>query len=333
MKYLLLGLLALLAGAGAARAQKITINQSGQTTTASSIYLASHLGFFKRQGLEVKFVVTGSGIKSIAPLVTGDTQFCACIVTHPMQANHSGAAETRLIAGITAGYPTKIVMRKQVADRLGLKPELPLADRVRMLKGLKIGISELGASTDQALRLAMVAYGLNPERDAIIIPLSTLQATMPALSNGQVDAASLSPPGPEQFVQEGIATLLFDPVGEHVAGLDVALFMGLTAEAGYLAKNRDVAVRVVRAIAEGQVYLQANREASAKLVKEKEFPNMPQEAFDIAFNGQFPTYQKTPDISRESIAAAIKAADLLIPNFKGTYETLVDPTIARDAMR
>ena len=328
--------LALLAGLGLsapASAQKIIINQAGQSTTAASIYLAKHMGFFERNGLDVAFFTTGSGIKSIAPLVTGAAQFCACIVNHPMQANHSGAAETRMIAGITAGYPTKIVLRKDIAARLHLTPETPLADRVRMLKGLKIGVTELGASTDLAMRLAMIAYGMNPERDAVIIALGGLPAMLPAMANNQVEAISGSPPAPEHLMSEGVADLLVDPTKERISGLDVALFMALAAEQGYLKKNHDVAIRVVRSIAEAQAYLRDHKEEARKVVKEKEFSKMPQDAFDIAYDYQYSMYQKTPEISRESANAAIKIAEVFIPGFKGTYETEIDPSIAAEVMK
>jgi NitT/TauT family transport system substrate-binding protein len=312
--------------------EKLVINQSGQTTTASSVYLAKHLGFFEKEGLDVTFVVTGSGIKSIAPLVNGATQFCACIVSHPMQANSSGAAETRLIASITAGFPTKVALRKDHAERLGLKPDMPLADRMRMLKGMKVGVTELGASTDQALREAMKVAGMNPERDAVIIALGGVPNQVAALENNQVDAISASPPAPERVIKDGAALLLADPMGEHVGNLDVALFMALAAEKSYLDKHRDIALRVVRAVYEGQKYLQDHRAESAKVVKEKEFPNMQQEAFDIAFDGQFPTFSKTPELTRQSVDAVIKLNAPTLPGPAGTYETLVDPSYAKQVL-
>jgi hypothetical protein len=110
--------LGLLAASGSARAEQIVINQAGHSLTASSIYLAQDLGFFAKQGLDVQFISTGSGMKSIVPLVSGSAQFCACIVFHPLQANHAGAADTRMIAGITSGFATKIVLHKDVAERL-----------------------------------------------------------------------------------------------------------------------------------------------------------------------------------------------------------------------
>jgi len=69
------------------------------------------------------------------------------------------------------------------------------------------------------------------------------------------------------------------------------------------------------------------------VVKEKEFSNMPQAAFDTAFDGPFPTYQPNPEHSPASIDAAIRIGAVFIPGFSGTYETLVDPSIAVAVMR
>jgi NitT/TauT family transport system substrate-binding protein len=319
--------LGLLAASGAARAEQIVINQAGHSLTASSIYLAQDLGFFAKQGLDVQFITTGSGMKSIVPLVSGSAQFCACIVFHPLQANHAGAADTRMIAGITTGFATKIVLHKDVAARLHLVADMPLKDRVALLRGLKIGVTELSASTDQALRVVMMAYGLNPERDATIVSLGGLPNLLPALQNHQVDAVSGSPPVPEQL-QEGTAVLLVDPIHEHVGLLDKALFMAIAADKPYLASHRDVAERVVRAVAEGQSFLHEQKEKARQVLKEKEFPNMPQAGFDAAFDAQYPSYLATPVISRESVDAEVKITAQFLPGFKGTYETLVDPSFA-----
>jgi len=328
MKRFAMAMLGLLAASGAARAEQIVINQAGHSLTASSIYLAQDLGFFAKQGLDVQFISNGSGMKSIVPLVSGSAQFCACIVFHPLQANHAGAADTRMIAGITIGFATKIVLHKDVAARLHLVPDMPLKDRVALLRGLKIGVTELSASTDQALRVVMMAYGLNPERDATIVSLGGLPNLLPALQNHQVDAVSGSPPVPEQLIQEGTAVLLVDPIHEHVGLLDTALFMAIAADKSYLASHRDVAERVVRAVAEGQSFLHDHKEKARQVLKEKEFPTMPQAGFDAAFDAQYPSYLATPVISRESVDAEVKITAQFLPGFKGTYETLVDPSFA-----
>ncbi len=318
--------LCLLFASGAAWGEQIVINQAGPSLTASSIYLADDLGYFKKQGLDVAFISTGSGMKSIVPLVSGSAQFCACIVFHPLQANHSGAADTRLIAGITVGFGTKIILRTEVADRLHLTPDTPLRDRVMMLRGLKIGVTELSASTDQALRVVMKTYGLDPQTDATIVAMGGLPNLLPALENGQIDGVSGSPPVPEQMIRDGSAKLLVDPIREHVGLLDQALFMAIAADKSYLAAHRDIAERVVRAIAEGQDFLHQNKEKARAILKEKQFPNMPQAAFDAAFDAQYPSYLATPAMSRASVEAAVKVAAQFLPGFKGTYETLVDPS-------
>jgi NitT/TauT family transport system substrate-binding protein len=315
-----LGMLA----AGGAQAQPVIINQAGPSLTASSVYLANRMGFFAKQGLDVRFVSTGSGMKSIVPLVSGAAQFCACIVFHPFQASHAGAADTKLIAGITTGFGTKIVLRTEVADRLGLRADTPLAERVAMLRGLKIGVTELSASTDQALRIVMEAQGLNPARDAQIIAMGGLPNLLPAIQNARIDAISGSPPVPETLIREGTARLLVDPIREKIGLLDTALFMALTADKAYLASHRDIAEKVVKAIVEGQRFLHENKDQARKILKEQEFPNMPLEAFDAAFDAQYPSYLASPVMPRANVEAAITLAGKFLPGFKGTYDSLVD---------
>jgi ABC-type nitrate/sulfonate/bicarbonate transport system substrate-binding protein len=62
------------------------------------------------------------------------------------------------------------------------------------LKGKRIAISQLGASTDFIARLALRQLGLNSERDAILVGAGGAGERWTALNAGQVDASLFQPP-------------------------------------------------------------------------------------------------------------------------------------------
>jgi ABC-type nitrate/sulfonate/bicarbonate transport system substrate-binding protein len=62
------------------------------------------------------------------------------------------------------------------------------------LKGKKIAISQLGASTDFIARLALRQLGLNPEKDVAILGIGAQGERWAALVGGHVDASVFQPP-------------------------------------------------------------------------------------------------------------------------------------------
>lgn len=108
-----------------------------------------------------------------------------------------------------------LVMRTEVADQKGVSPDSPLEERLKALKGLKIGVTSPGAPSDTYTRFYLRSVGLNPERDVEIVPLDSAPALLAALEEGQIDAYQLSPPTPYVAAEEGFGVVLVDgPKGE-----------------------------------------------------------------------------------------------------------------------
>ena len=65
----------------------------------------------------------------------------------------------------------------------------PYPQMVRDLKGLKIGISSAGASTDTMLQYLLREAGLDPKKDVNIVPVGDPDTMLAALKNGVIDGA------------------------------------------------------------------------------------------------------------------------------------------------
>ena len=326
----LLGVAGIMTGAPAlAQNKKITINQSAQSLSAAAVYLAKDGGFFAKEGLDVEFVATGSGLKSIVPLLSGDTQFCACVFSHNISANETGAGDIKLIASVVDGYAQKMALDKATAQRLNISASTPMKERMAALKGLKIGISEPNSAADQVARLMLKEGGLNGSRDAQLISLGVPNLNA-ALHNKQIDAFVITAPNPELAVREGDAVMLVDLSKDKIANLSEATYIGLSADKKYLAANKSTALKVVRALAGAQVMLQSKTAEAKKLLRDKEFPKMEQEVFDLSFESAFPFYAKTPEIFKERVDAALAIAQAFSKTrLKVTYDDLVDPSVAQ----
>lgn len=306
---------------------KIVVNQAAQSLSAAAVYLAYDLGYFEKEGLAVSFIPTGSGMKSISPLLSGDAQYCICSFSHPIDALQAGAGEVRIIGQILTGFNQKIVLSKAVALERKITSDLPLAERVAALKGLKIGVTEPNASTDQAVRIILQSYNINPSKEAVLIALGALNLP-PALQNRQIDAFDMSPPIPEMSVEAGDAIVLVDIGKDKIPLLSTALNLAITVDQAYLAKNRDTAMRFVRAIATAQTYLAEKPEEARTILKQKDFPKMEQRSFDLAFDANRSFYAKSPAIVRQDVDAGLELARRFTRGaFRVTYEQIVDTSI------
>lgn len=70
----------------------------------------------------------------------------------------------------------------------------PSVRRVEELKGKKIGVSQIGASSDFIARFALRQLGLNPDKDATIIGVGGAGERWAALSGGHIEASVFQPP-------------------------------------------------------------------------------------------------------------------------------------------
>src|SRR5262249_55666105 len=82
--------------------------------------------------------------------------------------------------------PLSLIVRNDVPMRHADKP---YPQMVRDLKGLKIGISSAGASTDTTLQYLLREAGLDPKKDVNIVPVGDPSTMLAALKNGVIDAA------------------------------------------------------------------------------------------------------------------------------------------------
>src|SRR5262249_58408359 len=70
----------------------------------------------------------------------------------------------------------------------------PSIKRPEDLKGKRIGVSQLGSSTDFIARVAARRIGLNPDKDIQIVGIGGQGDRWTALTTGQIQAAGVTSP-------------------------------------------------------------------------------------------------------------------------------------------
>ncbi|MGE5217517.1 MAG: ABC transporter substrate-binding protein [Chloroflexota bacterium] len=212
----------------------------------SPLFVAIEGGAFKKQGMEVRYIVTGA--RTIQALVGGSVQFAQGVSSRTVPAAVLGGADAVLIGN----FSDKLLFTMHSA------PEI---NSLRDLRGKIVGVSGIGGSTDFATRLALRDAGLVPDKDVAIRGVGGVPEIVAALKARVVQAGTLSPPS--SFVaQKAGFKLLFDMSS---LGVDY-VSSGLGVKKSFLAANRLEAKQFLMAMIEGTKILTTNEEFALRVL-------------------------------------------------------------------
>jgi ABC-type nitrate/sulfonate/bicarbonate transport system substrate-binding protein len=149
--------------------------------STSYFWVAHRAGAFEKYGLRIQPIYVRGGRTAVQALLAGEAQI-------EMQSGSPGISAW--------GQGAKdLVFTGAVGNKLDyVFVTSPKIKKPEDLKGKRIAISQLGASTDFIARLALKQLGLNPERDAILVGAGGAGERWTALNAGQVDASLFQPP-------------------------------------------------------------------------------------------------------------------------------------------
>ena len=185
--------------ANLARAQqpprKLLVAHAGLISTHSSIWLAEDQGFFRKHGLDVTSVFTGSGSVTSQALVAGEAKLASTSVGPTAGAVGAGA-DLVILAGLIHILPYQFWVNKEVR-----RPE--------DLKGKRVAISTFGSGSHLAAEVALLQLGLDPVRDKIaIIQVGQQPERVAALLTGRIDATALDPGFAQAAKDQGLTLML-----------------------------------------------------------------------------------------------------------------------------
>ena len=188
-----------LALAGRAGAQELVVGTIGASSD-SPFFIADKRGYFKEEGLTVKFIRFDSAAKAMAPLGTGELAVA------------SGATSAALYNAVRRGVPLRIVADKAKNppgygfEALLVRTDLRDGGKIRTLadfKGRKIAISAAGNSEDFLVDYAMHKAGMTI-KDVDPVYLGFPQH-IAAFTNGGIDVSLTVEPSISSIEKAGKA--------------------------------------------------------------------------------------------------------------------------------
>jgi NitT/TauT family transport system substrate-binding protein len=159
-------------------------------------------------------------------------------------------------------------MHKDVAKSKGVTEAMPLADKIKALKGLTVGVTNPGALTAHLAAFVIRKAGYNPQQDVNIVPIGSGPTWLAALENRKVDVALTAPPVPDTAISRGYAILLINNAKGEDPSIPELLMENLIARPETIAKDGDTIRRMVRALTKANQWaLQSTPEQMAEALK------------------------------------------------------------------
>ena len=173
---------------------KLILGYAALNARISPLWLADEQGYLAKYGLQVEQVYLRGAPTLVAGLASGDIQL-----------GRSGGSAT--LAAIGAGHDFKIVATFSSRNTYDFIAR-PNIKRAEELRGKKIGLTSIGGTTWMGVLLWLEHFGLDPQRDNILLQVlgdQNIQAQ--AVEAGIADAAALDGVWSKKLKQKGFTIL------------------------------------------------------------------------------------------------------------------------------
>jgi ABC-type nitrate/sulfonate/bicarbonate transport system substrate-binding protein len=153
-----------------------------------------------------------------------------------------------LFANLLANDPINLLVQPDVAARVKLDPHAPLADRLKILKGLRVGVAN---EPPRRLRVLLAQAGMDAERD-IQMTIVPGEEQVDAFKQGVVDALYTHTPFLEEALVNLGAVLAVNQSAGEVAELSNGQVHSLATTREFADAHPNVVLAVTRAIAHAE---------------------------------------------------------------------------------
>jgi ABC-type nitrate/sulfonate/bicarbonate transport system substrate-binding protein len=142
------------------------------------LWLTKEAGVFKKYHIDPELLYIAGGPPSLQALIAGDVAVSFTAAGATVAANLSGSDVVLLGASIDS-LPFELW-------------SIPSIKRPEQLKGTKLGVSRIGATTDFIARYLLKKWGMQPDKDVAIFQAGSGPQIFAALKGGSVQSGVLS---------------------------------------------------------------------------------------------------------------------------------------------
>jgi len=231
-----------------AQATRIKVGYSSIGVGQSLVWVAKEAGLFKENGLDVQLIFIGSSSIVTQAVIAGDVPIAIMSGSTAISSQLAGA--DLVIAASTKKDPAQafLVTAKGISQP-------------SQLRGKKLAVSRLGASSDFILRVILKKIGLVPDKDVAIIQVGSSPIRMAALANGVADGTALT------FEEMMVAKKMGFNVMLNLMDFGVeALNSDVVTTRRYIRESRDTVQRFIKGIIKGVSFFAGNKKFSMDVI-------------------------------------------------------------------
>ena len=222
---------------------KLRISSATKTLGYGPLWIASKMGLFDRQGLDVDLVVIRASDVGIQALAGGSLDIAGSSADAPIAAIEKGL-DLVMVGGIINGLTQSIMAAKQYKTYSDLR-------------GATFGAISLTSGVTFALRQVLKVKGLEYPRDYKLLVIGGTPQTYAALTAGQIDAAALSLPVNYAAEEQG-----FNEIGKFVDVIPNYQLAAFSLKRSWAEKNRPIVIRFSTAMAQTMRWIYQNKQAA-----------------------------------------------------------------------
>jgi NitT/TauT family transport system substrate-binding protein len=215
-----------------------------------TLYVTKKIGAFKRNGLDVDFLLLQGGSQALQVLLSGELKLISGGGGGAAQRARFKGAGNLLVATYTPTMPYSLYVNRKIQD-------------AKQLKGAKIAISRFGSSSDFAARFMVSRLGLDPAKEVTIMQFGNQRERMSALMNGAVEGSVVDAPNTLIARQQGFVEL----ADASKLGL-IYPHNNIATTDRFIRDEPQTVFSFLRAFVEGIAYYRTHKAESVQMIKE-----------------------------------------------------------------
>lgn len=299
----------------------VRIVVASDTLAFMDSFVAKGAGTFKKAGLDVTWLpVVPNAAQAMATVTSGESDVVNLATSAPIAA---AAADrpVKIFAGGSIGVTSFIYISKAKADELakqGVTPKSPIRDRIRALKGMKIGTGSAGGPTELNVRNALTTYGLDPDKD-VSFQSGTPDAEFAAFKAGRIDANVQGVPNALQPTLDGTGVVWVSGPAGDIPSWNKGYFLGWATSESYAQSHAEVLRRLINGLKLTSDLIKNDRTASLNALKVS-FSSLDPNLLSASFDAQRKAYVTDPDVKKSVMQDTIN-----LYNASSTTKTQLKP--------
>lgn len=279
-------------------AEPLRIAYTSIAVVYGPLWLTKEAGLFKKYNIEPEFIYIAGGPPSLQALIAGDVAISFTAGGATVAANLQGSDVVLLGASIDS-----------LPFELWSVPNIKTPEQ---LKGTRLGVSRIGATTDFVARYLLKQWHLQADKDVAIFQTGSGPQIFAALKGGSIQSGVLST-GPETLNAEASGYVRLADVS--TSGL-VYPFGPFAARQSFLKSQPDLTLRFMKAYVEGMHRFKTDKAAALavleKYTKQKTTPAI-EKVYEVYATRYFKRAPEATPAAIQTILEEISATRPLPP--------------------